>query len=407
MLGKGEPPIVNELQFEKWVYGGEALARQEGRVVLAPFILPGEKARIEPVSEKPSLVRARLKEIVEAGPERIQPKCRHFAICGGCHYQHAPYEFQVARKVEILGEVLRRVGKLEPPPEIAVVTGPEWEYRNRVQLHIDGSRIGFHEAGSHRVRGVDHCRISSPKLNESITVLHDLARNRRWPKFLKTLELFTHETEVQVNALDSGTRRLSRGFFEWCAERIPGALSPSLDYHASGELFRVSHQSFFQVNRFLVEKLVETALEGAEGSTGLDLYAGVGLFSLRLARRGMKVTAVESGASAITDLEYNALRAGVEVHAVRMQSEQYLESLTARPDFVLADPPRAGLGKHVVRRLADLKPRRITVVSCDASTLARDLAALVSAGYRLEALSLVDLFPQTAHIESVARLATP
>jgi len=397
-------PISNELRFEKWVYGGEALAREEGRVVLVPFVLPGELARVEPVSEKPSLVRARLKEIAEPSPERIQAKCRHFAICGGCHYQHSGYDYEVARKVEILGEVLRRVGKLEPPGLIGVVRGPEWEYRNRVQLHIDGARIGFHEAGSHRVRGIDYCPVASPTLNKALEIVRGMARQRQWPRFLKTLELFTNENEVQVNALDSGARRLNRGFFEWCERQLPGALSPSLDYPVAGDQFRVSYQSFFQVNRFLVDKLVETALDGAEGAEALDLYAGVGLFSIALARRGFRVTAVESGASAITDLEYNALRAGVDVGAVRMQSEQYLERLESCPEFVLADPPRAGLGKQVVRRLAELKPPGITIVSCDVSTLARDLAALVAGGYKVEAMTIVDLFPRTAHIESVTRL---
>ncbi|MBK5293275.1 MAG: class I SAM-dependent RNA methyltransferase [Acidobacteriia bacterium] len=403
-MEKSEHSIVNQLRFEKLVYGGDALARQEGRVIMTPFVLPGELAAIEPVQEKPGLVRGRLIEVVEKSPDRVEPNCRHFALCGGCHYQHAGYSFQLAQKVSILGEVLRRVGKIEPPGEIDVVSGPEWAYRNRIQLHIDGNRIGFYEAGSHRVRNIDQCPVASPKLNQSIETLRGMLRDKRWPNFLRGLELFTNEAEVQVNVLDSGTRHVNRGFFEWCAEKMPGAMASSLEYSAAGHLFRVSHQSFFQVNRFLMDQLVETTLAGVEGDSVVDLYAGVGLFSLAQAKRGSRVMAVESGTSAVMDLEHNAQRAGIELKAIRKQSEQFLETLGEKPDWVIADPPRAGLGKYVVRRLLDLKAPRITLVSCDPPTLARDVAALLAGGYLLEGMTLVDLFPHTAHMETVARL---
>jgi 23S rRNA (uracil1939-C5)-methyltransferase len=167
----------------------------------------------------------------------------------------------------------------------------------------------------------------------------------------------------------------------------------------------VSRHSFFQVNRFLLNRLVEVALEGAEGETALDLYAGVGLFSLALARVFREVTAVESGSGAVRDLEFNAERAGLaNLRAERQTAEEYLQRLERAPDFVLLDPPRAGLGKAVVRRLAELRPRQVTIVSCDPATLARDLAGLTAAGYRVEQMTLVDLFPQTFHLETVVRL---
>ncbi len=371
---------------------------------MTPFVLPGELATIEPVQEKPGLVRGRLLDLAEKSPERVEPHCRHFGVCGGCHYQHAGYNYQLAQKVSILGEVLRRVGKIEPPAEVDIVSGPEWGYRNRIQLHIDGNRIGFYEAGSHKVRNIDQCPVASPKLNQCIETLRGMLRDKRWPNFLRGLELFTNEAEVQVNVLDSGTRHVNRGFFEWCAEKMAGAMASSLEYSAAGHLFRVSHQSFFQVNRFLIDQLVETTLAGVEGESVVDLYAGVGLFSLALAKRGSRVMAVESGAAAVMDLEHNAQRAGVELKAIRKQCEQFLETLTAKPDWVIADPPRAGLGKYVVRSLAALKAPRITLVSCDPPTLARDLAALVGGGYQLDGMTLVDLFPHTAHMETVVRL---
>ena len=396
--------IVNDVRFEKLVYGGDALARVEGQVLLAPFALPEETATVEIANRGRGLLRGRVTQVTQSSPRRVKPECPYFGKCGGCQYQHAGYEYQVSQKREILRETIRRMGKIEPPSEIEVVAGPPYEYRNRVQLHLFGSMLGYHEAGTHRVIDIDRCPISSPRIGKAIASLRAMMRDRRWPRFVKSLELFTNEREVQVNVLDSGDRRLLRSFFEWCAESMPGATASSLEYEACGLPFRVSHKSFFQVNRFLIEQLVEKALGGAQGDSAVDLYAGVGLFSIALARRFAKVTAVESNSSAVADLTLNATRARVSVEALRHSAEPYLEELESAPDFVLADPPRAGLGKGVVKQLIRLQPARVTVVSCDPSTLARDLAALIGAGYAFESLTLVDLFPQTCHIESVAAL---
>ncbi len=390
--------------MEKWVYGGRGLARLEGRAVLVPYVLPGETARVRVRRERPGLLEAELVEILTSVPDRVLPPCPYFQRCGGCHYQHAGYPFQVEHKRNVLIEVLRRIGKIPPPEFVGTIAGEPWEYRNRTQFHLRGREIGYMEGGSHRLCAVERCAISSPKINEALGALRGMLRERRFPGFLRSIELFTNESEVQLNVLES-EQPPARSFFEWCAERIPGAAAGSLDYPAAGYVFRVSHGSFFQTNRFLIDRLVECALEGAEGETAVDLYAGVGLFSLPLARRFRRVTAVESGGSAFRDLEYNAARAGLPVQAVRTSSEQFLEALSAPPDFVLADPPRAGLGKTVAGQLLRLRPARITIVSCDPATLARDLGTLVGGGYRLEGLTLVDLFPQTYHIESVARLA--
>ncbi|MGB9606457.1 MAG: class I SAM-dependent RNA methyltransferase, partial [Bryobacteraceae bacterium] len=188
------------------------------------------------------------------------------------------------------------------------------------------------------------------------------------------------------------------------AERLPGLIEDALEYAAAGELYRVGHRSFFQVNRFLLGDLVSCALEGAEGSSALDLYAGVGLFSLPLARRFARVTAVESSAWAAADLEHNAARAGLAIQVCRQDAAAFLAGQSQAPDFVLADPPRSGLGREVGRELLRLKPRRLTVVSCEPATLARDLAHLAGGGYRIERLALVDLFPQTHHIEAIVSL---
>ena len=394
-------PSTREVTVEKWVYGGRGLARLDGQVVLVPFVLPGEVVEVAVERERPGLVEARLLGVVTPSVERVAAPCPYFMRCGGCHYQHAPYEFQLARKVEVLREVLRRVGKLDAPEEIAVIAGAPLEYRNRVQLHLAGGEIGYLEAASNRLCPVERCPVSSPAINSALGSLRKMRRDKRFPAFVRTIELFTNESTVQVNVLASD-RPVAKHFFDWCGEEIPGVAAGFLDYSAAGAEYRVGHRSFFQVNRFLIDRLVEAGLADAEGDTAIDLYAGVGLFSLPLARRIHAVTAVESGASAVRDLEFNAARASLSIQVEKAVVEDYLEGLSRAPDFVLADPPRAGLGKGTVKQLLRLQPPRMTIVSCDPATLARDLMALVNSGYRLERVTLIDLFPQTYHIETVA-----
>ena len=407
---EGTDPIVTEISIEKLVYGGEGLARLNGKVVLAPYVLPGETVKLRPRQESAKLVRALPVEIVQASEHRVEAPCAHYRRCGGCHYQHATYAYQLEQKRAILGEVLARIGRLRRAgrievPEIETVAGPEWGYRNRIQLHIADGRIGYHQAGSHTLCPVRECPVASPKLVEALAALRQMLPQPRFPRMVRAVELFTDEERVQINVRETDGRHVARTFFEWCAARIPGADATTIDYHAADEVYRVSPRSFFQVNRFLVDRLVEAALAGARGGAAVDLYAGVGLFSLALARRGARVSAVESSGSAYGDLVYNAQRAGLVLVAQRTSAEAYLESLDAPPEFVLADPPRAGLGKGVVAQLVRLRPPRLTIVSCDPATLARDMAALVGAGYRIVGMTLVDLFPQTYHIETVAHLS--
>jgi 23S rRNA (uracil1939-C5)-methyltransferase len=389
-----------EVTVEKLVYGGDGLARLDGRVVFAPFVLPGERIRAEALDEKPGMVRARAVEVLEPAAERVPAPCPYFGRCGGCHYQHSPYEYQLRAKREILVEELRRLGKISPPEEIAVISADPWGYRNRAQFHIHNGRVGYLEARSHRLCAVAECPVSSPAINRAIAALNEMARNPRWPRFVRSLEVFTDERQVQLNVLETD-RPVARRFFEWCAESIPGFVNGALDYE---DRFRVSPAAFFQVNRFLHGRLVEAAIEGAQGESALDLYAGVGLFSLALAGRFGRVTAVESGAAAANDLEFNAQRAGLNnVRVARGTTEQFLAGLDRTPDFALLDPPRAGIGKGVVHRLGELKIPRLAIVACDPATLARDLAGLLASGYRIEAMTLVDLFPQTYHLETVVR----
>jgi len=399
------PAAEFTLPVEKLVYGGAGLSRHEGRVVLTPFVLPGETVRIAVAREKKDVIEGRVVEVLEKSPVRTTPNCRVFEKCGGCHYQHALYDQQVSAKVDVLREVLKRIGKLDAPSEIDTIAGEPWGYRNRIQFHIDGQKVGYREAGSHRVVDTSECPVASPRLNESLRALRRMVRNHRFPRFVRSIELFTNEQDVQINIMETlGGQHVAKAFFEWCEREIPGAATGPIDYRANGELFRVHYRSFFQVNRFLVGKLTAAAIGDAEGESALDLYAGVGLFTLPLSDRFRRVDAVESVRSSVEDLEVNARRARKPVIHHRSSVDLFLETLTSPPDFVLADPPRAGLGPAVVKELARLKAPRVAIVSCDPATLARDLRGLLDAGYRIDTMTMVDLFPHTFHLETVTHL---
>ncbi|MBI3208405.1 MAG: class I SAM-dependent RNA methyltransferase [Candidatus Solibacter usitatus] len=402
------PPAetINEeltLDVEKLVYGGDGLARNDRHVVFLPQVLPGEQVRARLTEKRSQLARAEAIEILRPSEERIAPPCPHFGECGGCHYQHARYGYQTSQKVEILREVLKRVGKLDSPEEIKVITGPEFGYRNRAQFHFDGGAIGYHEEGSRSVAAIENCAVLSPKLQESLAALKRMMKDKRFPNFLRVMELFTNETEVQLNVLRAD-KPVARRFFDWCAEEIPGMVPGPLNYSAAGFEFRVSHNAFFQVNRFLVDALVEESLSGAEGESAIDLYSGVGLFALPLAKRFPNTGAVESGTMAWRDLQHNATQAKMAVRCHQASAEDFLAGSDASADFILADPPRSGLGKHAVSRLLVARPRQLTLVSCNPATMARDLAALLPA-YELTSMVMLDLFPQTYHLETVVRLS--
>ena len=432
-----------ELRIEKLVYGGEGLGRLEGRAVLLPLVLAGERVEAHPVKEEPRLVRARLAQVLEPSPARIAPHCTYFTRCGGCHYQHMGYEEQLLYKAAILQETLQRVGKITAPaPEL--LASPPWHYRNRAQFkthkHGDTFQLGYFELGSHRLLPVERCPISSPRINEILPELWQLGRRSDFPAGSGEIEVFvTHDDSgVLVNVASQGRwpETLVSALHEYIADVASLAVAEGaarlaalprsatsrvfgrgyLVYRAGNMEHRVSHGSFFQTNRFLADTLAAVATENLEGDTAVDLFAGVGYFALHLAGKFRRVVAVESNNASIRDLESNRQRAGLaHVEAVPATAEQFLPQpntpprrgsgrLALHPDAVLLDPPRAGLSKAAAGHLADLGAPTIIYVSCDPSTLARDLARLTARDYRLARLRLVDLFPQAFHIETIATL---
>lgn len=391
-----------EVQIEKLVYGGDGLARLDGQILLVPFVLPGERVTVTTELAKAGLLRGTLLNVIEAAPQRITPRCEYFANCGGCHYQHADYALQLEQRKSILRETLQRLGGIKYDDEIPVLSAEPWHYRNRIQLHFSDRKMGFHQAASHALCAVNHCEISSPALNDAIAKLQAAIRQPQWPQFLRSVELFTNESELQMTVVDS-VRPVAARFFEWCASFLDSFAPGPIEYSAAGHTFRISRGSFFQVNRFLIDDLVSEVLNEASGNFAVDLYAGAGLFSLPLSRRFARVDAIERSGPAFRDLEWNASRSSANIRPLRAHAEEFLGSVNDTPDLILADPPRAGLGADVTRELLRIRAPHLVVVSCDPATLARDLRKLLAA-YRIARVTLVDLFPQTYHLETVAHL---
>lgn len=431
-----------DVTIEKLVYGGEGLAHHEYSTVFVPFVLPSERVSAEPVEQKKKFIRAQLKQILQPSPERTTPACPHFTACGGCDYQHIPYESQLKHKSEILRETLRRLGKIEWTGEIRTLAAEPFGYRNRAQwkvrpLNSSGADapsgasddnalgIGYFRANSTSLCAVDDCAILSPVLLKTLLSLRGALAAGALPRELREIEAFTPEDPGGQDARVLLTATFA-GFPSHAADRAAQfrELVPELEsllFHDPGrdrmELFgpgfaeckigehkyRVGHFSFFQVNRFLAQDL---AREVAEAETGgelaLDLFAGVGLFAVPLAKRFKRVIAVESNPAAVRDLETNARGGATEIRTAEV--EQFLERFKGTADLVVLDPPRAGLTPDAARRLAQIAPRRITYVSCEPPTLARDLAALHEGGYEISDVHLFDLFPQTFHMETVVRL---
>lgn len=421
------------LTIEKMIYGGDGLARSpEGKTVFLPFVLPGEDVTASITEEKTGFMRAVADELLKASEKRIEPRCPYFGNCGGCHYQHTGYDHQLEIKRAILLETFRRTGKFEWANEIRVHAAEPWGYRNRTQMKVhtgENFALGYHRFGTHELLPVEKCPISSPAINRVIFHLWHLGREQRLPQGISEIEFFANHDDSAVLLEAYGTQSTEnlQEFVRDLQVRVPeikgvaffgpppagpNSALPELkqtvgngflNYKAAEKQFRVSAGSFFQTNRFLVDELVRTVVSDSGGGTALDLYAGVGLFTNHLAKRFERVFAIESSPASSADLQANALK---NVTPLRATTEQFLQkSLNLKPELVIADPPRAGLGDQAAKLLAALRVPKIVYLSCDPTTLARDLQVLLEFGYRLEEVHLIDLFPQTFHIESMVRLA--
>lgn len=398
-------------------YGGDALGRlPDGRAVFVPLALPGERVRVEAVEEKRGHVRARLLEVLEASPRRIAPRCLHFGVCGGCHYQHLAYEDQVQAKTDILREQLQRLAGLENPPVLPMLPDPRgWDYRNTVQFHLTGEgRVGYQKLGSNETFAIQECHLLEEGL-DAIWPHLDLQplpglervglRLGAGDDVLLTLESEDINPPEMTLDLPISVAHLSP------AGAILMAGDDFVVVDLLGRPFKVSAGSFFQVNSLQAERMVELVLAATglrQGSAVgdeivLDLYCGAGLFSAFLAPHCARLVGVESSPAACDDFAVN-LNEFDHVELYQGRAEDILPRIDVHPDVIIVDPPRAGLAPAVSDALVKLAAKRLVYVSCDPATLARDLRRLLSVGYRLEYVQPVDMFPQTFHIESVSFL---
>ncbi|WP_213803806.1 23S rRNA (uracil(1939)-C(5))-methyltransferase RlmD [Granulicella sp. dw_53] len=433
------------LQIEKVVYGGAGLAHQAeaGKAVFVPFTLPGEIVEAELSVEKDAYGGAELVRVIEASSDRVAPGCVHFGACGGCQLQHAEYSAQMRMKAGILRESLERVGLVELP-EVQSHGDAFWGYRNRIRLRIaemDGAlRLGYNRRGSNEFLPIQECPIAAPLLWRAASALLKLAETdkgaERWLRGAVEIEFFSNgdETKLQMTLFVRGALSADlKGLCERLRVVVPELVGAGVSilakesalrsrrterpaagaswgaegllYRAAGADYWVSRGGFFQVNRFLIDTMVRLVTEGREGRLAWDLYAGVGLFSKALAKAFERVVGVEGSETAAADLA-GTLK-GPRTQAICASTVDFLRHTVIqreRPEVVVMDPPRAGLGADVCELLVRLKAAELVYVSCDPVTLARDLKVLVDGGYALVELHLVDMFPQTFHQETVVVL---
>lgn len=414
-----------EINLEKLTYGGDAMGRlPDGRAVFVPFGLPNEFVRVRLTQEKQSFARGELVEILKASPDRIEPKCKHFfsplslgegpgvRACGGCHYQHLPYEKQLAAKTAILRDQLQRIGKIENPPVQPIVASPlEWNYRNHMQFHLtEDGKPGFINSKGNSVFPIEECYLPEADINdfwpelqfESRMNLERVSlRSGQNNELMLVLESETEETpEIEIEADISVIH-----VYEDHSVVIAGR--DHFFINILGKDFRVSADSFFQVNTKMAEKMVAHLIPRfpvSSSITLLDVYCGAGLFSKFFAPKYAKVIGIEASPSACEDFGFN-LDEFDNVELYEGTAERILPALVGHVSSVthmIVDPPRAGIEKYALDAILKIKPQVIAYVSCDPSTLARDAARLINGGYLLVEVTPFDLFPQTYHIESIS-----
>ena len=413
-----------DLFIEKPVYGGFGLAREKGKVYLVRYTVPGELVTAFPVKEKRDHTEAVASEVKIPSEARREPLCPFYGRCGGCHYQHIEYEHQLSIKKIILEETLRRVGKVNRFPEVQVLPSPEeFGYRIRVQFKGEGERVGFYRWGENEVVGVDYCPVAHPQINSLIPDLQRISREISIPcEFHLTyspsedrfLLIIVTPTELDKDILESfrdslpdrivGIGNYLRVGHSLTMRRWTGR--EHLFFEVKGKRFRVSGGSFFQVNWSLWDSFIDTVIGNVGYRKAVELYGGVGFFTLFLAERGNFIEASDSNPSAVNDAQYNAKINGVEnLLFIKSTAYRHLKMRGGEVlDLLVVDPPRAGLTTGERDLILKNKPERIVYISCNPATLARDLGQLTAGGYRIERMVLIDNFPQTYHIESVTVL---
>jgi 23S rRNA (uracil1939-C5)-methyltransferase len=381
---------IVEVTTERLAYGGDAVARCDGLAIFIPLAAPGERLRVRITERKRSFARAAIERVLKPAPARREPPCRYFGDCGGCQLQHLAYEAQLEAKLGFVRDALERIARIDWPREIKIRHANEFGYRARAQVKIDKKtrRVGFNRAASTALCDVTSCPILVPELNET----------------LRSLRAVASRADVAQIEMAAGDEAVS---FEPALAALPaGAVKRTV----RGVVYNFSASTFFQANPSLLGDLIDEAVGEESGEFAIDLYAGVGLFTIQLARRFNRVIGVESDRGAASFAQQNLSANGVtNVSFHTGDADAWLEKFVEQkgslvsPDLIMLDPPRRGAAKAVIY-ISALKPYRIRYVSCDPATLARDLRSLIDSGYELSQITAFDLFPQTYHVETLAAL---
>jgi len=398
-----------ETTIEKLVYGGEGLGRHDGKVVFVPFAVPGDRLLVRPVEEKKTFVRAEIVRILKPAAARVAPACALFEKCGGCQWQQVKYRNQVEAKRLILEEIFHHRFPQTRRIPIKMIPCPQplaYRSRARVQLRGSGAKasVGFFRPGSHAIQDVESCPLFRPALNEALTSLRQF-------KLKVDTDSRPQEMDLACSQEENTFATARVGLSETGGMPLFGSgttREPVLRRKVGEFVYSVNASVFFQANDSMVSELVRLVEDWAGKGDGaaLDLFAGVGLFSLPLARRYQQAVAVENSSAAARLCAANASAAGIRNLQVACADVSTWMQGIESPEFdtVLLDPPRAGAGVEVMERIREWAPRTIIYVSCDPQTLVRDISKIAATDYRIDLVTGLDLFPQTYHFETVVRL---
>ncbi len=388
-------------------HGGSAVARLDGKAYFIDGALPGELVTGQVEVDKRSWGKVQLTSVIEPAPERVEPLCQHFGACGGCQWQHGDYAAQLEWKRAIVTGQMSHLGRHpDPPVRETVAVGPPFQYRNRMDFRVHDGRPALHQRKSRNLVPLSECQILHPNLASLLVDLGDLSGVIGFTMRTSTTTgdvLIIIEGDVPLQASSWGCSVAVVEDDELRA--VHGELV--LDETVAGVPFRITGRAFFQNNTAGAEQLVRLVKEAA-GVTGtdtlLDAYAGGGLFAATVGQDAGRVIGIERDKTAAEDLQSNLNRAGIgDYRILRSSMEDAVEGIDEYWDVVIADPPRKGLGADGVDAITAAQPRTVVYVSCDPASLARDSAILDELGYELEWVTPVDMFPQTFHIECVAK----
>ncbi len=400
-----------DVRIESLAYGGDALGRlPDGRVVFVPFAIPGELVRLRVVEDKPHHATAALVDVLEPSPERVIPRCPHFTTCGGCHYQHMNYPAQLKAKADILNEQLERIGGLRGTPEVELHASPEpWYYRNTIQFHLTREgKLGFQKIHSNQPIAIRECHLPQEAINWlwpqiEVEPIPSLERVSLKMGLDEELMLILESSDPQ--AMDFSIENLTVSVVQvGDYDSILIAGSNYIVMEVLGRHFKVSASSFFQVNNRQAQAMVKHLIDRlplTSEMTVVDAYCGVGLFSAFVAPKARRLVGIELSPSACEDFSTN-LDEFERVELYEAPVEDVLGSVDFDADIIILDPPRAGLGSKTVEGILTQGAAHLAYVSCDPATLARDGKQLAAGGYILSSIALIDVFPQTYHIESIS-----